>query len=229
MRINVRTEKMQAVEVFGKPALYSESRLDRDSVPPGWHCYDLRLAEFCAEHELPCPATSKFSLRPAAQDEKELFYSNARADESHASIGHLRIDFGRDGMGLWTTWWEHNKDKLNTPGFKTELDDFVNALREDGLLKNYDAMANYCYDHQAGRIEGEWTDSYAYIAESESYRYCLRCIPRRGEYNAYLYIRQAAASIESARAGGWAGRARKPEGHDLRRNVMSIGYKHTIF
>ena len=35
-------EKLEHIEISGKPALLSASRIDRDSVPRGWYCYDLR-------------------------------------------------------------------------------------------------------------------------------------------------------------------------------------------
>ena len=41
MRINAREGTMQRAELFGKPVLFSASPVDRDTVPRGWHCYDL--------------------------------------------------------------------------------------------------------------------------------------------------------------------------------------------
>lgn len=49
-------------------------------------------------------------------------------------------------------------------------------------------MHEYCGDHTAGRLNDGSRGSYGFVAESESYRYCLRCTPIRGNYNAYLYI-----------------------------------------
>ena len=37
-----------------------------------------------------------------------------------------------------------------------------------------------------GAISGGWVQNYGYIAESERYRYYLRCNPVRGDYNVYL-------------------------------------------
>ena len=42
MSIDIRKEEMEHVEIFGKPALLSDSRIARDEVPQGWYCYDLR-------------------------------------------------------------------------------------------------------------------------------------------------------------------------------------------
>lgn len=35
-------EKYQGIEMFGKPALFSNGRIDRDKLPEGLYCYDLR-------------------------------------------------------------------------------------------------------------------------------------------------------------------------------------------
>ena len=40
--VNARTEKFQHIEVFDKPALFTNGRIARDTVPQGWYCYDIR-------------------------------------------------------------------------------------------------------------------------------------------------------------------------------------------
>ena len=42
MAVNARTEKFQHLEVFDKPALFTNGRIARDTVPQGWYCYDIR-------------------------------------------------------------------------------------------------------------------------------------------------------------------------------------------
>jgi hypothetical protein len=42
MSVNAREEEYQHVELFGKPALFTNSRIARPSVPKGFYCYDLR-------------------------------------------------------------------------------------------------------------------------------------------------------------------------------------------
>jgi hypothetical protein len=42
MRVNAREERYEHVELFGKPALFTNSRIDRSTVPRGFYCYDLR-------------------------------------------------------------------------------------------------------------------------------------------------------------------------------------------
>ncbi len=42
MAVNARTEEFQHIEVFDKPALFTNGRIARDTVPEGWYCYDIR-------------------------------------------------------------------------------------------------------------------------------------------------------------------------------------------
>ena len=46
MRVNVYDESFEYVELFGKPALFTHSRIDRDSVPDGWYAYDMRGSDY---------------------------------------------------------------------------------------------------------------------------------------------------------------------------------------
>jgi len=46
MSVNARKEEYEHVELFGKPALFTDSRIDRSTVPEGFHCYDLRGSDY---------------------------------------------------------------------------------------------------------------------------------------------------------------------------------------
>ena len=46
-------------------------------------------------------------------------------------------------------------------------------------------MDAYCWQHGGSITEDR--RSYGYIAETENYRFCLRCTPFPGEYQGYLY------------------------------------------
>ena len=128
----------------------------------------------------------KFSVRPASPSEVGLFYALPKErDVELGTVGHIRIDFGRDGDEFWHTWWPRGDESLNSPEFKAELQELVNELRAGGPLKNLSAMYNYCGEH-GGQIEGGWRQNYGYVAETERYRYCLRCNPGPGDYQAYL-------------------------------------------
>ena len=128
-----------------------------------------------------------FALRPASIEEAGLFYSqmDEAEDAVLGTVGHIRMDFGASGKEFYHTWWPHNGDQFNTGEFKDELQKFVDMLRADGPLTNLASMRNYCYQH-GGKITEDGR-CFGYIAETEHYRYCLRCTPSPGEYQGYLY------------------------------------------
>lgn len=118
------------------------------------------------------------------------------------SVGHLRMDFGHRGKEFWHTWWPHNGDRFNTPEFKETLHRFVDAMRETGPLKDLSAMGDYCRAYGGAITEDR--RSYGYIAETERYRFCLRCTPVPGDYQGYLYIydlRQQSLDRQEAATG----------------------------
>lgn len=47
-RYDAMTETFEEVEVFGKPALYHVARIDRSTVPKGYHLYELRHDDDCS-------------------------------------------------------------------------------------------------------------------------------------------------------------------------------------
>lgn len=236
MNVDARKEEFEHIELFGKPALFINSRIDRATVLGNLYCYDLRgsdndpgrpvtvenkvgvnhagtvltikpveipkggykslrgkitflgesldLLSFCEEHGIAyLPDSRKYELRPASPDEAGLFYSQDEKDAKLGTVGHLRFDHGHGGKEFWSTWWPHNGDMLNTPEFKAELQSFVDELRKVGPLRNSDTMFDYCHSNGNKLDSG----SFGFVTESEHYRYCLRCLPRRGDYS-YIYI-----------------------------------------
>lgn len=143
-----------------------------------------------------------FDLRPASVEEAGLFYTAENQDAELGTVGHLRMDFGSGGKGFYHTWWPHNGDRLNTPEFKEALQEFVDAMRQNGPLKDLSAMNTYCW-----RNGGEISDNdrvYGFIAETEQYRFCLRCTPRPGNHQGYLYcydLRQQELARQSRLVG----------------------------
>ena len=128
--------------------------------------------------------TTQFHIRPARPEEAGLFYTpHPEEDKRLGTVGHVRMDFGRSGNEFWHTWWPRGPEELNSPAFN-ELREVVDTMRED-VLKSRFAMERFCYDH-GGKIAGGYVQNYGYIVETEHYRYCLRCNPTPGDYNAYL-------------------------------------------
>ena len=143
-----------------------------------------------------------FDLRPASVEEAGLFYSDENQDTELGTVGHLRMDFGSGGKGFYHTWWPHNGDRFNTPEFKEVLQEFMDAMRQNGPLQSLSAMNTYCW-----RSGGELANNdrvYGFIADTEQYRFCLRCTPRPGEYQGYLYcydLRQQELARQSRLVG----------------------------
>ena len=142
----------------------------------------LDLAGFCEKNHLPCPQDPrKYVLRPASRDEAGLFYSQMEEDAAQATVGHLRMDFG--GGRLHHSWWPHNDDQFNTPEFKAVFQEFVDELCALGPLQSEAAMHRWCYGYPEGEI-GQ--DRIGFVAETEDYRFCLRCTTDRSDYS-YIY------------------------------------------
>lgn len=91
------------------------------------------------------------------------------------------MDFG-SGNEFWTTWWG-NRDDLNNSVFKAELNEVVNQLRKDGLLKDRYSMHKVCAN-ESNLALGE---SHGFSVESENHLFLLRCLPLPGNYDCYCY------------------------------------------
>ncbi len=144
----------------------------------------LDLAGFCEKHHLECPQDPrKFILRPASHDEAGLFYSHLAPEQDAVTgtVGHMRFYF-RDGR-FHHSWWPHNDDRFNTPKFKEAFEEFVNELLALGPLQSEAAMHRWCYGYPEGEIGH---DRVGFVAETEDYRFCLRCTTDRSDYS-YIY------------------------------------------
>ena len=129
----------------------------------------------------------ELDLRPSGAEEKSLFYSAQKDadDEALATVGHLRADFGSSGKDFRSSWTPHNGDRFNTPDFKSEVQEIVDGLRDNGPLKSLFAMRKYCAERgEAAQLE---EGAYGFIAETERFRYALRFTPSPGQYHLYLY------------------------------------------
>lgn len=74
MSINIWTDSMQHAALLGKPVLFTNWLIQRDIIPDGWYCYDLR-----GTHKSP-------STRTTLVD--------------HAADYHRRCDHGTDEKPL---------------------------------------------------------------------------------------------------------------------------------
>ena len=151
------------------------------------HGETMDLEGFCEEYGLDVPDNPiKFEMRPASPDEAGLFFAlDPAEDETLGTVGHIRIDFGHDGGEFRHSWWPRGPEELNTPEFKGELGQVVDQLRR-GVLKDLSTMLRWCHLHGGEIAGGICAQNYGYMVETEQYRYCLRCNPVRGDYQAYL-------------------------------------------
>ena len=129
--------------------------------------------------------TPAFYIRSAQPEEAGAFFAQTlEQDTLMGAIGHVRIDFGHDGKGFFHTWHPRGREELNTPEFKTELQQVVDELRKT-VLKDLSSMRHFC-EEAGGEIPGGHVQNYGFVMETENYEYCLRCNPAPGDYQAYL-------------------------------------------
>lgn len=123
----------------------------------------------------------KVQIKCADAQQKSMFYSDCEPALRNACVGHLRMDFG-SGNEFYSSWFG-NREDLNDVGFKAEIDDVINTLRKDGLLKNRSEMQLYCATHQNLNLN----ESYGFSVETDNHIFLLRCRPERGNYDCYCY------------------------------------------
>ena len=131
----------------------------------------------------------ELTLRPMTQAEQAYCYTQSQQICMQTGlIGHLRADFGSNGTGFYSTFFDF-RDSLKSDDFRAEFDEVINALREDkqfgGILANRTAMSKYCNKHPGSSIEPDY--NYGFRADTAHYSYMLRITPRKGEYNLYCY------------------------------------------
>ena len=129
------------------------------------------------------------TLRPMTQAEQAYCYSQSQQISGQTGlIGHLRADFGSNGTGFFSNFFDFRKD-LKSEDFKAEINKVINALREDkqfgGILASRTAMSKYCKKYPGSSIEPGY--NYGFRADTAHYSYLLRVTPKRGEYNLYCY------------------------------------------
>ena len=123
----------------------------------------------------------KYQIKCADAEQKSMFYSDCEPALQNACVGHLRVDFG-SGNEFYSSWFG-SRDDLNDSAFKAELQEVVNELRKDGLLKNRREMQRFCDAHQSLNLD----ESCGFSVETDSHLFLLRCRPERGNYDCYCY------------------------------------------
>ena len=130
-----------------------------------------------------------FNWRFANEDEREFAYSHdEEVDKETCCVGHLRVTMTDDD---WFTRWENHCPGLNTDEFRSEFNDVVNDLRRekemDCVLKDFDAVRNFCWKHRANKEARDEEGLYYLRLDTNFYSYIVRLTPMRGYYPAYIY------------------------------------------
>ena len=123
----------------------------------------------------------KYQIKCADAEQKSMFYSDCEPALRNACVGHLRMDFG-SGNEFYSSWFG-SRDDLNDSAFKADLQEVVNELRKDGLLKNRREMQRFCDARQSLNLD----ESCGFSVETNSHLFLLRCRPERGNYDCYCY------------------------------------------
>ena len=136
----------------------------------------------------------KLTWKPVESGHVGWLYSSSRDNDlERGCVGHLRGDFGKSGGEFWVSWFDH-QPKLKSTAFQDALQNAMSGLREKGgLLHDFASMSRGCRDGL------RYEESFNFKADTPNYAYYLRCIPRRGDYNFYLYVYDKAAQLERAK------------------------------
>ena len=131
-----------------------------------------------------------YTIRLMKPEEYNFAYTQKQEimDDS-ACIGHLRVDLDSNGQGFYTTWDDH-RPELNSPEFKQEFDDVINALREQEIsgcfLKDRDSLKKFCSQFPEAKMTEDGRE-FGFRLDTDEYSYMMRLNPNRGEYAAYIY------------------------------------------
>ena len=238
MRVDAMSEEFETVFFQGSPALFTDCRVDRRSLPESVNHYEIRHADedwgqpcqlshsilvnhfgtLLTTEPLQLPASSTldfeeehlvfsgeyttltdfmeehppverdvFQLFSIDSDKKDWLYSDTAKDAERGVIGHLRLDFDSAGKGFRTSWWPH-QDNLNRRPFKDELDSVVNWMRQErGPLRDLQSMKGFCFGSRNVANLDDDGHAYGFQIETKNHQYFLRCTPKIGEYQGYLY------------------------------------------
>ena len=129
-------------------------------------------------------------FHPATGQERMYTYTQSQElTMKTGAIGYLRGDFGSTGGLFYTTWFDKVPSRKTQP-FKDELDQVINALRDDpayhGILAGRSQMSEYCYSQPDSAMNGNYTTEYAFRVSTDEFAYLLRLNPTKGDYNFYV-------------------------------------------
>lgn len=185
----------QEVTILGKPALFTECRLDRTTVPEGVYRYELRHAD----EDWGEPITLSRSILVN-------YYGTVLTREPFQLPVEGWIPLASDSLsfqdGGCRTLAEFQQkypiSEKNVIDFYSVNDESlhdlaVNWLREqpDSPLRDFDTMKRCCDRYgRSCAIKGTLLPSCAFMVKTKQYVYMLRCTPVKGDYQFYCYCYQ---------------------------------------
>jgi hypothetical protein len=107
------------------------------------------------------------------------------AAERHGAIGCLRAEFGTDKMRFMTAWTD-NQYHLKTPAFKSEFDEVINSLRNDGDKPPFASRANLA-DFCRENYKNGTAKHGGYTIQTADYSYYFHLLPQPGDYDIYCF------------------------------------------
>ncbi len=130
------------------------------------------------------------SFRPMAGPEKLYCYTQSQQIIMQSgNIGYLRADMGINGESSFFAWNDY-RPSLNTPIFRNELSEVMEALRQDEkfgkFLSNRPNLREFCRIHPEALIDRD-DESYGFRADTKEHTYMIRVHPIRVECNLYCY------------------------------------------
>ena len=159
-------------------------------------------------------AKEKITASVPDESERQLFYSDSKANFADALVGYLRMDFGKYGTEFWNTWHEKNSS-LKDSIFIQEINSLIAELRKN-ILKNRCSMQDYIQKQDGLLIKGTgYRRGKGFKFETENNVFYLRCTPAPGEYDCYCYgynkaiLEQVLAQEQDEAQGMWGNRTMK--------------------
>ena len=123
---------------------------------------------------------SAFRVRSAQPEEAGAFFAQTSGRTRRG--GHVRM-VRRKQQRFWHTWHPARRRALTRRSSKRNSNRSSDKLRET-VLKDLSSM-RFCYEN-GGKIPSGWAQNYGYVVETGVEKYCLRCNPVQGDYQAYL-------------------------------------------
>lgn len=111
MSINIWTDSMQHAALLGKPVLFTNWLIQRDIIPDGWYCYDLRgthkspstrttLVDHAADYHAgtvlsPIPLKHEGTRQKVLSTSERITTLTAELNDGNSKIEEMKAEFNR--------------------------------------------------------------------------------------------------------------------------------------